>query len=108
MALTQIVDQNAYFATEALRVLKWTPQGLEVVAESPPIGVIRALASGVVVGGTVGDLVIDVGQTTQGGTIQIWIIKGDTFDPGVQSGIKPGRGLWVNGLFPGRSGGGSR
>ncbi|NLV92274.1 MAG: hypothetical protein GX030_07775 [Firmicutes bacterium] len=78
VALTQIVDQNAYFATEALRVLKWTPQGLEVVAESPPIGVIRALASGVVVGGTVGDLVIDVGQTTQGGTIQIWIIKGDT------------------------------
>ncbi len=77
VALTRVVSKNPQYAPESINVLKWSKSGFTVVAESPAIGVIRALASGVVAGGSVGDLVVDVGQETKSGLVEVWIIRGD-------------------------------
>jgi hypothetical protein len=51
---------------EGLAAFSWTPRGWQKMGESPPIGRIRALSTGV------GEIAIEVGEATKPGRVQIW------------------------------------
>lgn len=75
VVLTKVVSKNRDYAPENVNILKWTQSGFKVLAQSPAVGVIRSLAAGRVVGNTTAEVLMDVGQETKAGQVEVWTFR---------------------------------